>query len=515
MIKSRKKILTVLLFLFSANLIVSGQASLDFEKGLAGWITSDSNNVHIDHTNSHKGKNCVRIGESSASIFRRLPVKQFSIVQFDCYVKSDGSTKGYSFIRFYDAKQKKLLEYKSNAVDSATYQQTGNYTEAPALASYMDIGVEKDSVNGSIYVDDFSIESNIGVPKKKHVPAIDLDKYMRPSWHSDTIYNETVLLYSVNGNPAEGRLLYTPDQILSVKSFDLRNSYKEAKDYSLNGNTISRTQTSQMPFRADTSFDSKNDLAWFKLQSQWIVISYTHHDNWNGPVPVYKGPQLPNTMSKLRSKATLKIAAFGMSITRGMNVSSYDEVSPYMPTYVDLFARELRKIYRDSNITLYNTGLPGATVDWGANYADKYIDPLKPDLVIIDFGMNDFWRLTPDQFEEYIKTIMQKIKAGNPKVEFILLSNMKFDPDYILDSDKNKNFYQSNLEGYSRVLKKMEAKGVINLDMYTISDYVYKLKRAKDCIANPLHPNDYLARWYAQGLATLLIEPRFTRLQKD
>jgi lysophospholipase L1-like esterase len=222
-------------------------------------------------------------------------------------------------------------------------------------------------------------------------------------------------------------------------------------------------------------------------------------------VPIYKGEQLPNTRSKLKAKNPLKIVAFGMSITRGMNVSSYNEVSPYMPTYVDLFARELRKIYHDSSITLYNAGLPGATVDWGANYAEKYINPIKPHLVIIDFGMNDFWRLTPEQFEGYIKTIMQKIKAGNPKVEFILLSNMKFDPDYVLDSDKNKSFYQSNLEGYSHVLKQMETKGVVNLDMYSISDVVYKIKKAKDCIANPLHPNDYLARWYAQALARLLI----------
>jgi hypothetical protein len=75
-----------------------------------------------------------------------------------------------------------------------------------------------------------------------------------------------------------------------------------------------------------------------------------------------------------------------------------------------------------------------------------------------------------------------------------------------LDSDKNKEFYVSNLQGYSRVLKEMEALGVINLNMTDLSDAIYKKKKAKDCIANPLHPNDYMARWYAQGLAQLLIK---------
>ena len=48
--------------------------------------------------------------------------------------------------------------------------------------------------------------------------------------------------------------------------------------------------------------------------------------------------------------------------------------------------------------------------------------------------------------------MMRKIRASNPNVEFILLSNMKFDPDYVLDSDKYKSFYTGNLEGYSHVL---------------------------------------------------------------
>ncbi len=101
---------------------------------------------------------------------------------------------------------------------------------------------------------------------------------------------------------------------------------------------------------------------------------------------------------------------------------------------------------------------------------------------------------------------MDKIRAENPKAEFILLSNIKFDPDYVLDSDKNKAFYLGNMEGYSKVLQQPESNGVINLDMTTLSDAIYHLKKAKDCIVNPLHPNDYMARWFAQGLAQLLIQ---------
>jgi lysophospholipase L1-like esterase len=488
---------------------IYAQTNTDFEQGLKGWVTvGNAGNFTMDKSEHYHGNYCVKIGKGYGMIKKLVDVPPLSIIMFNAFIKSsDKGVNGYSFISFYNAQNQLLLTYKSNAIDSTTWQQTGNYTETPAGTKYAEIGVENDTAGkGFIYADDFSIETNIGVPKTIHQPLCNLDQYMEPFWKSDTIYNETVLLYSAKGKPAEGKLLYMPSKILAIKKFDLSTSYAPGTDYSLNGNLITRTENSGMPFRTDTSFDTKTDLAWFNTQSQWVVVTYIHNDKWGGPIPQYKGALMPRTTAKLKAKKPLTIVAFGMSITRGMGVSGYDTVAPYMPTYVDMFARKLRKAYRFNNIKLYNAGLPGSVVDWGAQYADKYVNLLKPDLVILDFGMNDFWRITPAKFKGYIETIIKKIKAGNPKVEFLLLSNMKFDPDYILDSDKNKSFYQGNLEGYSQVLAQMEATGTINLDMYEISEAVQHSKKAKDCLVNPLHPNDYMARWYAQGLAQLLIK---------
>jgi len=79
-------------------------------------------------------------------------------------------------------------------------------------------------------------------------------------------------------------------------------------------------------FRADTSFDRKNDLAWYNLQSQWVVVTYTHKDKWMGPaVPSYKGNKMPNIIQSC-DQIAFEIIAYGMSITRGLNVSSYDTV---------------------------------------------------------------------------------------------------------------------------------------------------------------------------------------------
>ena len=494
-----------IVFIFIAINELSAQTNLDFEQGLSAWHTTGA--VSVNQSDAHKGNACVKI--ESGSIFTRVPVSPLAIIDFEAFIKSsEKGAKGYSFVRFFDSKRQKILAYKSNLLDSTGYQQTGNYTEAPARASYMEIGIARDHKSkGVIYADDFSIKANaLPHSKKRHHPSADLGQYMRPLWRSDTIYNETVLMYSIDGKPAEGKLMFAPDKVISVESFDLKTTYTAGKDYSRSGNTITRIANSTMPWRADTSFDRKTDLAWFNTLSQWVVVTYTHHDQWTGPIPMYKGDKLPGTLAKLRAGKPLRIVAYGMSITRGMDVSAFDTIPPYMPTYVDLCAGQLRKKYHNLRIKLFNAGLPGSTVDWGAKYAEKYVTPLNPDLVILDFGMNDFWRLKPEEFKTYVDTIMRKVRSVNPKAEFLLIGNMKFDPAYVLDNDQYKSFYTSNLEGYSHVLMDMEKKGVICLDMYAISDAVYQLKKAKDCLANPLHPNDYLARWYAQAMSALLIK---------
>ncbi len=500
------KSINILLFLIVAikPINIFSQQNLGFENGLKNWVIKNKNpDISIDILNAHDGKKCVKIG--NGEINQQINAVPFSVIEIHAFTKlSDSIISGYSFLRFYDATNKVLLEYTSKLSRSTTYQTTGFYTEAPFATKYFTVGIHKNSGSkGYIYADAFTINTHVGEPAIKHLPQCNLDEYMRPFWNTDTIYNEAVLMYSEAGKPAMGKLLFMPSKVLSILDFSLQKTFLPNKDYNIEGNKIFCTEQSQMPFRADTSFDSKNDLAWFNLQSQWVNVTYTHHDKWNGPTPAFEGDKMPNTMAKLKARLPLKIIAYGMSITRGLDVSSYDTVPPFMPTYVDLFCGQLKKKFGYRDIKIFNAGLPGATVDWGAEYADKYINPMIPDLVVIDFGMNDFWRYTPEQFKGYIQTIINKVKAANPKAEFLLLSNLQFDPDYIIDLDKNKKFYVDNLLGYNLVLQQLQTTGVVNLDMTTLSGFIYQQKKAKDCLANPLHPNDYLARWYAQAMVAL------------
>ncbi|HTR29028.1 MAG TPA: beta-galactosidase [Puia sp.] len=476
----------------------------DLEKSGYLWLPFSvwKGKVEIDVRNEQSGIQYVLgLGEW---IQRRLEIGPLALLDFTMAALGVHGAHGYSFVRFFDSANRRLLEFRGPISFSDQTPDVGNYVETPVDTKYAEIGIRQDSAEGKVFSGGVDVQPNIGETGERHPPLCDLREYLEPFWKGDTVHNETVLMYSKGGAGAEGQLLFDPDRVIAVRGYGLDMNYSEGVDYRLDGKKLTRVAGSKMPFRADTTFELKKDLAWYNLQSQWVVVTYTHHDRWTGPVPAAKGDRLPRVTGLLREGKPVTIVAYGMSITRGMDVSGYDGVKPYMPTYVDLFAQGLRWRYPRADVRMFNAGLPGSTVEWGARYVSSYVSPLHPDLVIIDFGMNDFWRMRPAEFGDSVRSIIRQVRAAKPDAEFLLVANMKFDPEYVLDSDSSKAFYTGNLAGYRDVLAGLEGQGVVLFDMTTLSDAIYSRKKARDCIANPLHPNDYLARWYAQGmLATL------------
>jgi len=76
---------------------------------------------------------------------------------------------------------------------------------------------------------------------------------------------------------------------------------------------------------------------------------------------------------------------------------------------------------------------------------------------------------------------------------------MRFDPAYT-----SKTQYWNVVGEYAAKLKAMTGPGVQFVDMTAISEAIYAAKKPKDCLNDPLHPHDYLARWYAQSLVAAL-----------
>jgi len=139
--------------------------------------------------------------------------------------------------------------------------------------------------------------------------------------------------------------------------------------------------------------------------------------------------------------------------------------------------------------------------------AGRMVASLNPDLVTIAFGQNDFWGTSADTFANNISNIIRTVRVKNPRAEFLLVSTLRFDPAYTAKAE-----YWKSIGEYAAKLKAMSGPGVQFVDMTAISEAVYAAKKPKDCLNDPLHPNDFLARWYAQSLVGAL-DPGSGRLR--
>ncbi|MFC5532050.1 SGNH/GDSL hydrolase family protein [Cohnella yongneupensis] len=430
---------------------------------------------------------------------QRFLLEGNELIQFEAFVHSSTNAPVTVTIAFYDAIGG-AIKTVTGSTNSEDYGKAEIYVQSPALTRYAEARIE---APGDAYAD-ISIDKVVltKVNSSAYVaPEIDLDAYGLPLWEGNTVHDEPVMFFAEAGEAPTGKLLHAPNRILSVKSRDLRTLFAEGADYIIDGNKLTLTPNSAIAYTKDA--DLPDDLFhYYDLTDIRVAVTYTHDGLWEGPEVASKGDRLSRTLAKLRTKQQVRIVAYGDSITRGLNVSSYDRVPPYMPTWVELFADQLSKKHGYDNIAIYNAGLPGATSEWGADEADLYVTPLHPDLVVIAFGMNDFWGVDGVRFKDNIRKIIDKAKAAHDDTEFVLISSMLFDPAY--PNDGKLDDYSRNMQDYRSALLSLEGQGIAVHDMTAISEYLYSRKKPKDMLPNPLHPGDYLARWYAQGLVRAL-----------
>jgi lysophospholipase L1-like esterase len=302
-------------------------------------------------------------------------------------------------------------------------------------------------------------------------------------------------MLSQDGKPAVGQLMFQPSRIISVRDSGLETNYTQGADYTVTGRTLVCTRSSRMPWLRDQDL-LKGEFKWNTFGGKQIMVTYEHDDTWNHPRPAFLGHKFPNTMKKLRAHAPLTIVAYGDSITHGVGASRLCHIPPFLPPWPELFVRQLKSLSHDEHLRFYNSAQSGATSKWAKEYAGRMVGSLAPDLVLITFGQNDFWSISANSFASNIADTLKTIRDNKPDCEFLLVSTLRFDPSYTTNSQ-----YWNVVGEYSTKLQDMTATGIQFVDLTTVSEWVYAAKKPKDCLNDPLHPNDYLARWYAQCLA--------------
>jgi len=457
-----------------------------FERGLEGWEVDGD--VSVGSERPLKGKSSVSIGAGGGSIFQIYKVPGERIISTSATFRSDAASASAKIsATCVDRSGKVLLSLTAEPNSNPTagiYFKTHSYTDR--------LIVKIENVQGSaVTVDDAQLNDE-DKTIIRHNPEVSLDEAMKPFWEGHRIFNESVLLLSSGGESASGRLLFAPTKIISVTDPTHRIKFTLGVDFDVKGNQLVARGNSKIQTMSDKEF-ATGEFPWTRFDGRHVFVIYEHKSLWPGPYPRSQSEFLPRTVAKLKARKPLRLAAFGDSITLGINVSGFLNQPPYLPPWPSLVAHKL------GNVKLFNLALGGASSQWAKDNAKDLVGSLKPDLVLIAFGMNDFWSLTPKLFIANIKDAMNAIRSVHPATEFLLISSMKFDPDYTKEEP-----YVSNLSGYAIGLRALSGKGVAFFDMTELSRALYSAKSSKDLTTDPMHPDDFLARCYAQGVVATI-----------
>lgn len=345
---------------------------------------------------------------------------------------------------------------------------------------------------------------------------IDLKKYSKPFWQADTIADETVQVIKEN-DLLTGKLLFKAKAILHVRAANFSKEFARGNDWDFKDGRLLINKQSTIPFIKKEDLFFKTYKPGFSMDGKvagtyvlftekpffsglQIAVTYikAKGERWQGPLPFFANNKLPNTTAKLNTRQSLKIVFYGNSIEAGYNTSNLMNTPPYMPTWPELIMYNLRQHY-GPQITFSNQAVAGKLASWGLEQVPAKVIPEKPDLVIIGFGMNDGSANIPvDKFRADIDGMIKAVTAQNPDAEFILIAPMLPNPYAI------QNGIQSS---YKAELDKLCAKGIVVADMTGVHTELLKHKLYQDMTGNNVnHPNDYLARWYAQVILGFLIK---------
>ncbi|HZZ39288.1 MAG TPA: SGNH/GDSL hydrolase family protein [Acidobacteriaceae bacterium] len=481
-------------------------ANPTFAAGGAGWQISGD--VRVEANPANPSQHEIVLGPGAGSIAQRIPAGAANHMMVAATLHSAPAGLATLYVRCLDENGRVLMTIQSpdDIQPGKDPDSLEDYFRPHSLTASVELVISKDPTAGTVKVTRAEIDAyHDDDPALRS--AQDVSTLMQPFWKGSRVSGEAVLLTSRNGGPATGTLMFQPTQTISVTSYDGGIQYREGADFTAVGRTIVATAHSLISQVRDGDL-LHGELAWNEIGGKQVLVTYEHSDGWAGPIQPYLGDQLPNTLRILRARQPLRIVAYGDSITFGIGSSHMRKIQPYQSPWVDLFAEQLSKDWNDPEIMLFNASQSGADSTWARNMAARMVGTLHPNLVIVAFGQNDFWRLSADAFAENISALVRTVQENNPQVEFLLVATMRFDPAYT-----SNPVYWDRVTEYETRLRAITGQAVQLVDMTAISGAVYVAKAPRDCLNDPLHPNDYLSRWYAQSLVAALAPDAERRAQ--
>lgn len=362
------------------------------------------------------------------------------------------------------------------------------------------------------------------------VTKFNLKKFMHPIWDGEISYAEAAFVRESEKRTVEPiELLYPIEELVSVRSADLKTEYVNGKDYYVDGEgRLCIIEDGDIPilkyedyfFKLSNSEHQQNNLAtkfpaadnygWGYIRaeigsgkpgmSEWtLAVTYKHSAELIVNEPTDKSGAYEKLIDKLMAGEDITLVSTGDSITDGWSASGKSSVGipPYCPPYNTLVDNFMRVTY-GAKVIHHNVGVSGSNTNGGVEKLDE-ICSKDPDLVIIAFGMNDGCSMEPVTYIANINKMVSTIEERCPEACIVVVGTCLPNPE-VAWSPGGVSILKYHIE-YADHLKEAEASwtNARFADVTTVNLEMLERKVYQDLSgSNSNHPNDYMHRVYAQ-----------------
>ncbi len=131
-------------------------------------------------------------------------------------------------------------------------------------------------------------------------------------------------------------------------------------------------------------------------------------------VGTFVDKSLANTVRRLTHDKQLKVAFFGGSITDG---AGQNNGLPWRTRVQNWFTTT----YPETVFTFTNASISGTSSEFGVFRTDRHVLSAEPDLVFVEFAVNDLEQISDTRTRHTLEGIVRKIRAARPACDIVFI----------------------------------------------------------------------------------------------
>lgn len=381
--------------------------------------------------------------------------------------------------------------------------------------------------------------------KGEDLTQYDSDVYSNPVWTGDTVYQEAVMFYNTTDGyvKTEKSLLYPIDDVISVRSYDLKTWYVKGVDFDINaaGQLVwlesgklpiytGAFTTAQVEGEASAYYttDAANGLLLMNdktHEEHTVYVTYQHTDTWgakgySGETPDNQGYDMGRFYEKLAANEEIDVLVYGDSVGTGcsstgadMNYDRFALDGTFIPRatygwgiqaptfFEQATAALIQKANSQSAVNYYNLAYGGKDSSWGkASLADRvgYMNAhygegvVNPDLIYVIFAGNDAWN-TAANYKANMQSIVSQLKEFYPNANIILVSGkVNNQRTWLYDLD-NTGIYRPSTHASTQNNSRAQEQALVEIADANANCIVAKATSVWEDIVTSKDEEDYLS----------------------